>query len=227
MTRGIDRNEIAQHVAAAIPRGSYVNLGIGAPTMVANHLDANSDVILHTENGLLGMGGAPAPDRVDPDLINAGKQPVTAVTGAAYFHHADSFGMMRGGHLDVCVLGAYQVSREGDLANWSTGAHGAIPAVGGAMDLAMGAKAVYVMTDLFTRDGQPKIVAKCTYPITGLACVSRIFTDYAAFSITDAGIAVTEIYADVDLAWLSEKLELELIDETESAASPEISQEHA
>lgn len=219
MTRGIDRNSIARRVAAAIPRGSYVNLGIGAPTMVANHLTEDSDVILHTENGLLGMGGAPEADRVDPDLINAGKQPVTAVTGAAYFHHADSFGMMRGGHLDVCVLGAYQVSREGDLANWSTGAVGAIPAVGGAMDLAMGAKDVYVMTDLFTRDGQPKIVATCTYPITGLACVSRIFTDYAAFSITDEGLAVTEIYADVDLAWLSDKLDLELIDATNTKES--------
>lgn len=227
MKRGIDRDLIAQRVAAAIPRGAYVNLGIGAPTMVANHLGDDSDVILHTENGLLGMGGAPAPDQVDPDLINAGKQPVTAVTGAAYFHHADSFGMMRGGHLDVCVLGAYQVSQAGDLANWSTGAPGAIPAVGGAMDLAMGAKAVYVMTDLFTRDGQPKIVDNCTYPVTGLACVSRVFTDFAEFAITDQGLAVNEIYTDAGLDWLGEQLGLELIDATDSPASPETPKEHA
>lgn len=227
MKRGIDRDLIAQRVAAAIPRGSYVNLGIGAPTKVANHLGDDSDVILHTENGLLGMGGAPAPDRVDPDLINAGKQPVTAVTGAAYFHHADSFGMMRGGHLDVCVLGAYQVSQAGDLANWSTGAPGAIPAVGGAMDLAMGAKDVYVMTDLFTREGEPKIVAECTYPITGLACVSRIFTDFAEFAITPDGLAVNEIYTDVDIARLSEQLGLTLIDATASPASSETLKEHA
>ncbi len=215
---GVTREQMAQHIAAAIPAGSYVNLGIGAPTMVANYLSDGAEIILHTENGMLGMGGSPAPEHVDPDLINAGKQPVTAVPGAAYFHHADSFGMMRGGHLDVCVLGAYQVSRDGDLANWSTGKEGAIPAVGGAMDLAIGAKHVFVMTDLFTRSGEPKIVANCSYPLTGKGCVSRIFTDYADFEITSDGLAVTDIYTEHGVPWLAEKLGFELIDATSVTA---------
>lgn len=217
MTRGIDRAAVAAHVAAAIPEGAYVNLGIGAPTMVADYLSDEAEVILHTENGLLGMGGAPTADTVDPDLINAGKQPVTAVPGAAYFHHADSFGMMRGGHLDVCVLGAYQVSQDGDLANWSTGQPGAVPAVGGAMDLAIGAKEVLVMMDLFARDGTPKIVAECTYPLTGLRCVSRVFTDYGVFAVTADGLAVTQTFAHLDVAALAARLDLELLDLTTSS----------
>ncbi|SKA90679.1 3-oxoadipate CoA-transferase beta subunit [Agreia bicolorata] len=193
MTR-IGREELAQRIASDIPEGAYVNLGIGAPTLVANYLPSDLEVILHTENGLLGMGPAPAPGLIDPDLINAGKQPVTALAGAAYFHHADSFGMMRGGHLDICVLGAFQVSATGDLANWSTGAPGAIPAVGGAMDLAIGAKAVYVMTDLLTKAGESKLVAECTYPLTGVGCVSRVYTDHAVFDVTGGGFQVRELF---------------------------------
>ena len=218
--RGVDRRQIAARIAAAIPEGSIVNLGIGAPTLVADHLSPDEEIILHTENGMLGMGPAPAASAVDPDLINAGKQPVTALPGAAYFHHADSFAMMRGGHLDVCVLGAYQVSVTGDLANWSTGAPGAIPAVGGAMDLAMGAKEVFVMTDLLTRDGAPKIVDRCTFPLTGVGCVTRIFTDHGAFAITSDGLAVTDTYADATVAWLSRTLGIALIDATEDQEVP-------
>lgn len=196
MSDRISRQQLAQRVAADIPEGSYVNLGIGAPTLVANYLPEDQEIILHTENGLLGMGGAPEPARTDPDLINAGKQPVTIVPGAAYFHHADSFAMMRGGHLDVCVLGAFQVSETGDLANWSTGAPGAIPAVGGAMDLAIGAKSVYVMTDLLAKDGSSKLVAACTYPLTGVGCVTRVYTDHAIFDVTPDGFAVREAFGD-------------------------------
>ena len=196
MTTRIDRKELAARIAADIPEGSYVNLGIGAPTLVANYLPSDQEIILHTENGLLGMGEAPAEGRVDPDLINAGKQPVTAQPGAAYFHHADSFAMMRGGHLDVCVLGAFQVSERGDLANWSTGGPDAIPAVGGAMDLAIGAKSVYVMTDLLTKTGESKLVATCSYPLTGVACVTRVYTDYAVFDVTPDGFRVRELFGD-------------------------------
>jgi 3-oxoadipate CoA-transferase beta subunit len=196
MTTRISRDQLAARIAADIPEGSYVNLGIGAPTLVANFLPDELEIILHTENGLLGMGAAPAEGRIDPDLINAGKQPVTAVAGAAYFHHADSFAMMRGGHLDVCVLGAFQVSEQGDLANWSTGAPGAIPAVGGAMDLAIGAKSVYVMTDLLTKNGQSKLVDACTYPLTGVGCVARVYTDHAIFDVTPDGFAVREAFGD-------------------------------
>jgi 3-oxoadipate CoA-transferase beta subunit len=199
---GLGRAELAQRIAGDIPEGSYVNLGIGAPTLVANHLPAGLEIILHTENGLLGMGPAPEPGQIDPDLINAGKQPVTALAGAAYFHHADSFGMMRGGHLDVCVLGAFQVSAVGDLANWSTGAPGAIPAVGGAMDLAIGAKNVWVMTDLLTRDGASKLVAECSYPLTGVGCVSRVYTDLAIFDVTPDGFRVRELFGDTTLGEL-------------------------
>ncbi|MDO9398849.1 MAG: 3-oxoacid CoA-transferase subunit B [Herbiconiux sp.] len=201
---GISRVDLARRIALDIPEGSYVNLGIGAPTLVANHLPAGLEIILHTENGLLGMGPAPEPGLVDPDLINAGKQPVTALPGAAYFHHADSFGMMRGGHLDVCVLGAFQVSAGGDLANWSTGAPGAIPAVGGAMDLAIGAKNVWVMTDLLTRDGSSKLVAGCSYPLTGVGCVSRVYTDRAVFDVTADGFRVRESFGDTTVGELEE-----------------------
>lgn len=216
----ITREQLAARIAADIPEGSYVNLGIGAPTLVANFLPEDLEIILHTENGLLGMGPAPEPERVDPDLINAGKQPVTALPGAAYFHHADSFGMMRGGHLDVCVLGAFQVSERGDLANWSTGAPGAIPAVGGAMDLAIGAKNVYVMTDLLTKSGESKLVQACTYPLTGVGCVTRVYTDHAIFDVTPDGFAVREAFGDNTVASLSELTGLEL-SRADAGASPE------
>lgn len=212
----ISRQDLARRIAADIPEGSYVNLGIGAPTLVANYLPSDQEIVLHTENGLLGMGAAPEPGRIDPDLINAGKQPVTAVAGAAYFHHADSFAMMRGGHLDVCVLGAFQVSERGDLANWSTGAPGAIPAIGGAMDLAIGAKSVYVMTDLLTKQGEPKLVAACTYPLTGVGCVTRIYTDHAVFDVTADGLAVRELFGDNTVEGLADLIGLPIADATGS-----------
>ncbi|MGW6293043.1 3-oxoacid CoA-transferase subunit B [Streptomyces sp. NPDC055058] len=189
-----DRDELAALIAADIPAGSFVNLGIGAPTLISNHLRPEQHVTLHTENGMLGMGPLAADDAVDPDLINAGKQPVTELPGAAYFHHADSFAMMRGGHLDYCVLGAYQVSVRGDLANWSTGAPGSVPAVGGAMDLAVGARQTFVMMDLFAKDGTPKLVEECTYPLTGLACVSRLYTDHGVFDLAPDGVRVRDLF---------------------------------
>jgi len=216
MTTRISREDLARRIAADIAEGSYVNLGIGAPTLVANFLPADQEIILHTENGLLGMGPAPEAGQVDPDLINAGKQAVTAVAGAAFFHHADSFAMMRGGHLDVCVLGAFQVSQTGDLANWSTGAPGAIPAIGGAMDLAIGAKDVYVMTDLLTKTGESKLVAECSYPLTGVGCVSRVYTDHAVFDVTPDGFAVRELFGDNTMDDLRGLTGLELIDATAS-----------
>ena len=189
----LTRQQLAARVAADIPDGAIVNLGIGLPTLVGNALPTDREIILHSENGLLGMGPAPAPGDEDEDLINAGKQPVTILPGAAYFHHADSFAMMRGGHLDYCVLGGFQVSRTGDLANWHTGAPGAIPAVGGAMDLAIGARHVFVMMEHLTRDGQSKIVDRCTYPLTGIGCVERVYTDLATLDITDAGIVAHDL----------------------------------
>jgi 3-oxoadipate CoA-transferase beta subunit len=191
---GIGNDELARVVAADIPAGSFVNLGIGLPTKVSNHLGPGSGVMLHTENGMLGMGPEAAPDEVDADLVNAGKVPVTELPGSSYFHHADSFAMMRGGHLDICVLGAYQVSATGDLANWHTGAPDAIPAVGGAMDLAIGAKQTFVMMSLLTREGVAKIVPACTYPLTGVACVTRVYTDLAVFSVTTGGVALRESF---------------------------------
>lgn len=188
----LSKHEIAAKVAADIPHGSYVNLGIGQPTLVADRLAPDSGVILHTENGMLNMGPAAQGEAVDPDLINAGKVAVTELPGSSYFHHADSFAMMRGGHLDVCVLGAFQVSVHGDLANWHTGEPGAIPAVGGAMDLALGAKQVFVMMTLLTREGTPKLVPECTYPLTGPECVSRVYTDLAIFDVGPAGARVRE-----------------------------------
>jgi len=184
-----DKQQLAQRVAQDIFDGAYVNLGIGQPTLVANYLPAGIEVILHSENGILGMGPAPAAGQEDYDLINAGKQPVTLLAGGAFFHHADSFAMMRGGHLDISVLGAFQVSATGDLANWSTGEPGAIPAVGGAMDLAVGAKQTWVMMDLLTKTGQSKVVPRCTYPLTGIACVKRIYTDLATLACTPDGLA--------------------------------------
>jgi 3-oxoadipate CoA-transferase beta subunit len=204
-----DKNELAAAIAADIPHGAYVNLGIGQPTLVADHLAPDSGVVLHTENGMLNMGRAARGDEVDPDLINAGKIPVTELPGASYFHHADSFAMMRGGHLDVCVLGAFQVSERGDLANWHTGAPGAIPAVGGAMDLAIGAKSVFVMMTLFAKDGSAKLVPACSYPLTGLACVSRVYTDVATFAVGPDGASVLETFG-TSLTDLADRLEVEL-----------------
>ena len=186
------KDELARRVAQDIADGSYVNLGIGQPTLVANHIPEGREVILHSENGILGMGPAPAAGSEDYDLINAGKQPVTLLPGGVFFHHADSFAMMRGGHLDVCVLGAFQVSVTGDLANWSTGEPGAIPAVGGAMDLAVGARQTWVMMDLLTKKGESKIVAQCTYPLTAIACVKRIYTDLATFECTPQGLRLID-----------------------------------
>ena len=185
---------IARDIAAEHPDGAYVNLGIGQPSLVADHLPAGSGVVLHTENGMLNMGPAAHGDEVDPDLINAGKVPVTELPGAAYFHHADSFAMMRGGHLDVCVLGAFQVSAGGDLANWHTGAPDAIPAVGGAMDLAIGAKRVWVMMTLFDKQGTPKLVPRCTYPLTGLGCIDRVYTDLGTFEVAAGRVRALELH---------------------------------
>ncbi|MBB3211746.1 3-oxoadipate CoA-transferase beta subunit [Herbaspirillum sp. Sphag1AN] len=187
------RDQMAARVAQDIPEGAYVNLGIGLPTKVANYLPKDKEIFLQSENGLLGMGPAPAPGEEDEDLINAGKQPVTLLTGGAYFHHADSFAMMRGGHLDFCVLGAFQVSATGDLANWHTGAPDAIPAVGGAMDLASGAKQVFVMMEHQTKTGESKIVSQCSYPLTGIGCVNRIYTDLAVLDVSKDGLVVLEI----------------------------------
>jgi 3-oxoadipate CoA-transferase, beta subunit len=207
----LGRQELARVVAADIPTGSYVNLGIGLPTMVGDHLPVGGGVTLHTENGMLGMGPAAEGDDIDWDLINAGKLPVTETAGASYFHHADSFALMRGGHLDICVLGAFQVSAGGDLANWHTGEPGAIPAVGGAMDLAIGARAVFVMMPLFARDGSPKLVEKCSYPLTGLACVSRVYTDHAVFTVDGDGLRVRDAYG-LSLAELRDRLGLPLLE---------------
>ena len=192
------RDQIAARVAADIGEGMVVNLGIGLPTLVANHIPREREVVLHSENGVLGMGPAPPAGQEDYDLTNAGKQPVTLMPGAAFFHHADSFAMMRGGHLDVCVLGAFQVAANGDLANWHTGQADAIPAVGGAMDLAIGARKTWVMMEHTTKNGEPKIVPRCTYPITGLACVSRLYTDLAVLDITPSGVMVREIAEGLD-----------------------------
>lgn len=197
------REQMAARAAADVPDGTYVNLGIGLPTLVANALPKDREVILHTENGLLGMGPAPEKGHEDWDLINAGKQAVTALPGAAFFHHADSFAMMRGGHLDICVLGAFQVSSAGDLANWHTGAPEAIPAVGGAMDLAIGAKQTWVMMEHVTKDGQHKLVGQCTYPLTAKACVSRVYTDLAVIDVTAEGFSAVEVIAGLSFEQLA------------------------
>jgi 3-oxoadipate CoA-transferase, beta subunit len=197
------RDEMAARVAQDIPDGAYVNLGIGLPTLVANFLPPDREILLHSENGILGMGPAPPPGEEDYDLTNAGKKPVTALAGAAYFHQADSFAMMRGGHLDFCVLGAFQVSEKGDLANWHTGAADAIPAVGGAMDLAIGAKRTFVMMEHLTRDGQSKLVSACSYPLTATGCVARVYTDLAVLDIDGDGFIVREIVPGLALADLN------------------------
>ena len=202
------KDEVAARVAQDIHEGAIVNLGIGMPTLVANHIQADREVLLHSENGILGMGPAPAEGEEDYDLINAGKQPVTLLKGGSYFHHADSFAMMRGGHLDICVLGAFQVSSTGDLANWSTGEPGSIPAVGGAMDLAIGAKQTWVMMDLLTKKGESKVVEKCSYPLTGIACVKRIYSELATLACTPQGLKLIDKVAGLEHAELEKLLGL-------------------
>ena len=204
------KDELAARVAKDIPEGATVNLGIGQPTLVANHIPTTLEILLHSENGILGMGPAPAAGQEDYDLINAGKQPVTLLPGGAFFHHADSFAMMRGGHLDICVLGAFQVSATGDLANWHTGEPGAIPAVGGAMDLASGAKQTWVMMDLLTKQGQSKLVSACSYPLTGIGCVKRVYTDLATLACTAKGLLVIDMVPGLTLEALSELIGLPL-----------------
>lgn len=210
----LSRNEIAERVAKDIFDGAYVNLGIGLPTSIANYLDTDKEIFLHSENGLLGMGPSPSPGEEDPDLINAGKELVTLLPGGSYFHHGDSFTMMRGGHIDICVLGAFQIAENGDLANWHTGEPGAIPAVGGAMDLAIGAKNVWVATNHTTRDGTPKIVKECTYPLTGIGCVDRIYTDLAVIDIRDKKLYVTELFGGITFPEVEALTDAPLIDAT-------------
>jgi len=208
---GLTRDEMAQRCALDIPDGAYVNLGIGIPERVAAYVPEGREVIYHTENGLIGMGPPPEPGAGDPELINAGKKLVTAKPGAVYFHHADSFAMIRGGHLDVCVLGALQVAQSGDLANWSTGVPGAIPAVGGAMDLVAGVKTVFVITQHTTRDGEAKLVESCTFPLTGLGVVDRIYTDLAVIDIVDEGFQVVELSPGVSFEYVQERTGAKLI----------------
>jgi 3-oxoadipate CoA-transferase, beta subunit len=204
------KDQIAALIARDIPDGSVVNLGIGMPTLVANHIPADREVLLHSENGILGMGPAPAKEDEDFDLINAGKQPVTLLAGGSYFHHNDAFAMMRGGHLDICVLGAFQVSETGDLANWHTGEGDAIPAVGGAMDLAVGAKQAWVMMDLLTKQGESKLVKACSYPLTGIGCIKRIYTDLATFEVTSHGFKLVDAVEGLSHAALQAMLGLAL-----------------
>ncbi len=215
----LTRDQIAARVARDIQEGAYVNLGIGLPTLVANHLPKDREIFLHSENGLLGMGPAPAAGEEDEDLINAGKQPVTLLTGGCFFHHADSFAMMRGGHLDVCVLGAFQVSTTGDLANWHTGGPDAIPAVGGAMDLAIGAKQVYVMMEHQTKTGESKIVERCTYPLTGIGCVNRVYTDLAVIDVTPQGLRVVEMVEGLTVDELARLTGVRLLPSTVAVAA--------
>jgi 3-oxoadipate CoA-transferase beta subunit len=208
---GWSKEEMAKLVANDIPDGSYVNLGIGIPELIANYVPEGREVIIHTENGLLGVGPAPTPGSEDFDLINAGKKPITAIKGACFFHHADSFAMIRGGHLDFTILGAYQVSQNGDLANWSTGSPNDIPAVGGAMDLVQGVKNVFVIMSHTTKDGKPKIVKKCSYPLTGIGVVSRIYTDLAIIDVTNQGLKVIQLSPGIDKDTIINKTEAELI----------------
>jgi 3-oxoadipate CoA-transferase, beta subunit len=208
------KDALARRVAQDIHDGAYVNLGIGMPTLVANHIPPGMEVVLHSENGILGMGPARAPGEEDYDLINAGKQPVTLLDGGAYFHHADSFAMMRGGHIDICVLGAFQVSACGDLANWSTGEAGAIPAVGGAMDLAIGARQTWVMMELLTKQGQSKVVDRCSYPLTGIGCVKRIYTNLCTLACTREGLVLIDLVAGLSLPALEALIGLPIAEPT-------------
>jgi 3-oxoadipate CoA-transferase, beta subunit len=208
---GLDREQMAQRVALDIPDGSYVNLGIGIPELIAKYVPEGREFIYHTENGLLGMGPSPEEGQGEPELINAGKRQVTALPGAAYFHHADSFSMIRGGHLDLCVLGALQVAKNGDLANWSTGGPDAIPAVGGAMDLVAGVKQIFVVTQHCTKKGEPKLLDACTFPLTGVGVVSRIYTDLAVIDVTPEGLRVVELSPGLDFAYVQERTGTELL----------------
>ena len=208
---GWSRDEMAQRAALDIPNGSYVNLGIGMPELIAKYVPEGRELIYHTENGLLGMGPAPEAGQEDPELINAGKKQVTAIPGAAYFHHADSFVMIRGHHIDLCVLGAMQVAENGDLANWSTGAPGAIPAVGGAMDLVAGVEAIYVLTQHCTRTGEPKLIESCTYPLTGPGVVNRVYTDLAVIDVTTKGFEVFELAPGISFDYVQERTGARLI----------------
>lgn len=210
VVKGWSREQMAQKIANDIPNGSYVNLGIGLPELVANYIPSDREVIFHTENGLLGVGPSPNEGQEDDELINAGKKPVTAIKGSCFFHHADSFAMIRGGHIDICVLGAFQVSESGDLANWSTGEPNAIPAVGGAMDLVAGVKTIFIITQHITKKGEPKIVNKCKYPLTGEGVVSRIYSDWAVIDVTDKGLFVRELAPGVDIDFLRNNTEAEL-----------------
>lgn len=212
----LTRDQIAERAAQDIPDGAYVNLGIGQPTKIAKYLPDDKDVFLHSENGLLAFGPPPAAGEEDPELINAGKEYVTMLAGGSFFHHGDSFAMMRGGHIDICVLGAFQVAANGDLANWSTGAADAIPAVGGAMDLAVGAKKVFVMTNHTTKEGDPKIVSKLTYPVTGKNCVDRIYTDLCVIDVTDKGLKVTEMVDNLSFTDLQALTGAQLINATKT-----------
>lgn len=196
---GLSRAQMAWRAAQDIPDGAYVNLGIGIPELVAAHVPEGREVVYHTENGILGFGDAPPPGEEDPDLINAGKKPVTLLPGAAFFHHADSFAMIRGGHIDYCILGAMQVAANGDIANWSTGAEGAIPAVGGAMDLVAGVRHVLVITEHTTREGEPKLLERCTYPLTAPGVVSRVFSSFGVIDVTPEGFLLKEIAPGVSL----------------------------
>lgn len=208
--KGWNREEMARMIAEDIPDGAYVNLGIGLPELVANYIPQDREVIFHTENGLLGVGPSPANGNEDDELINAGKKPVTAIKGACFFHHADSFAMVRGGHIDICVLGAFQVSEKGDLANWSTGEPDAIPAVGGAMDLVQGVKKIIVFTQHVTKSGEPKIVKQCSYPLTGKGVVSRIYTDFAIIDVTNEGMFVRKMAPGIDFEFLQSVTEAKL-----------------
>jgi 3-oxoadipate CoA-transferase beta subunit len=212
----LTRAQMAERVASDVPAGAVVNLGIGIPTQVSNYLNPEHEIILHTENGMLGMGPEAHGDDIDTDLLNAGKKPITESPGCSYFHHADSFAIMRGGHLDIAVLGAFQVSRNGDLANWHTGEPEAIPAVGGAMDLAVGAKDVFVIMELMTKTGTSKLVSELSYPVTGLGCVTRVYSELAIFDLDRTGnVRVTETYGDTSVADLRDMTQLDLIDATE------------
>ena len=208
---GLTRDEMAKRVAIDIPDRAYVNLGIGIPELVTQFVPEGRELIYHTENGLIGMGPSPDPEQGDPELINAGKRQVTALPGAAYFHHADSFAMIRGGHIDVCVLGALQVAQSGDLANWSTGAPGAIPAVGGAMDLVAGVKTIYVITQHCTKQGDPKLVESCTYPLTGFGVIDRVYTDLAVIDITEKGFQLVELSPGVTFDYAQERTGAKLL----------------
>ncbi|MFF7396068.1 3-oxoacid CoA-transferase subunit B [Achromobacter sp. NPDC008082] len=201
----LTRDAMARRLARDIPDGSYVNLGIGMPVLVAAHLPDDREIVLHSENGILGMGPPPSDDAINLDLINAGKQPVTLLTGGSYFHHADSFAMMRGGHLDICVMGGMQVAANGDLANWSLAKPGEAPAVGGAMDLAVGARSVFIMMEHNSKNGDPKIIERCTYPLTGAGVVDRIYTDLAVIDVTPEGLVVRDMIDGMTLSELQSR----------------------